>query len=95
MTIQISINLNIFPTQETKMNQLVLLTNQTPGVVTFENYEEVKVALQVYIKETFTDMDYEKEGPSFGFSTIILSEFILPQTSQVSINTGFFYCLKT
>ena len=33
--------------------------------------------------------------PSFGFSTIILSEFILPQTSQVSINTGFFYCLKT
>lgn len=38
MMIQISINLNIFPTQETKMNQLVLLTNQTPGVVTFENW---------------------------------------------------------
>ena len=34
-------------------------------------------------------------GPSFGFSTIILSEFILPQPSQVSINTGFFYCPKT
>ena len=37
----------------------------------------------------------EYENPSFGFSTIILSEFILPQTSQVSLNTGFFYCLKT
>ena len=38
---------------------------------------------------------WQNEHPSFGFSTIILSEFILPQTSQVSLNTGFFYCLKT
>ena len=44
------------------MNDLVILANQTPGIVTFENYEEVKSSLHIYINETFADMDYEKEG---------------------------------
>lgn len=44
------------------MNDLVILANQTPGIVTFENYEEVKSSLQTYINETYADMDYEKEG---------------------------------
>lgn len=44
------------------MNELVILTSQTPGVVTFENYEEVKLSLQTYINDTFANMDYESEG---------------------------------
>ena len=44
------------------MNDLIILANQTPGVVTFENYDEVKTALQIYINETFSDVDYEEEG---------------------------------
>lgn len=44
------------------MNKLVILADQTPGVVTFENYEEVKTSLLTYIKENFAEMDYEKVG---------------------------------
>lgn len=44
------------------MNELIINASQTPGVVTFENYEEVKASLQTYISETFAEMDYEKEG---------------------------------
>lgn len=44
------------------MNDLVILANQTPGIVTFENYEEVKTSLQTYINETFAEIDYDKEG---------------------------------
>ncbi|MCQ2493635.1 MAG: DUF1351 domain-containing protein [Lachnospiraceae bacterium] len=44
------------------MDELVLNTTQTPGVVIFENYEEVKASLQTYINETFAEIDYEKEG---------------------------------
>lgn len=43
------------------MNDLVILANQTPGIVTFDNYEEVKASLETYI-ERFADTDYEKEG---------------------------------
>ena len=45
-----------------RMDELVILANQTPGIVTFENYEEIKESLQTYINETFADTDYEKEG---------------------------------
>ena len=44
------------------MNELIIHASQTPGVVTFENYEEVKASLQTYINDTFTGMDYESEG---------------------------------
>ena len=42
------------------MNDLIILANQTPGVVTFENYDEVKTALQTYINETFSYVDSNK-----------------------------------
>ena len=44
------------------MEKLVLKTTQTPGLVTFENYEEVKKTLQNYIKEDFSDINYEDVG---------------------------------
>ena len=43
------------------MNDLVILANQTPGIVTFDNYEEVKASLEIYINETFAETDYEKK----------------------------------
>ena len=63
--------------------------------ITFLRYG---IILQTGFKFPYITNDHGSltiSGPSFGFSTIILSEFILPQTSQVSINTGFFYCPKT
>ena len=44
------------------MNELIIHASQTPGVVTFENYKEVKASLQTYINDKFTGMDYESEG---------------------------------
>ena len=44
------------------MNELIIHASQTPGVVTFENYEEVKSSLQTYINDTFANVDYESEG---------------------------------
>lgn len=44
------------------MNELIIHASQTPGVVTFENYEEVKASLQTYMNDKFTGMDYESEG---------------------------------
>lgn len=43
------------------MKELIIVANQTPGIVTFENYEEVKAALQTYIS-AFADVDYFVEG---------------------------------
>ena len=43
------------------MEKLILVANQIPGVVTFDNYNEVKTALQSYIG-SFTDIDYSVEG---------------------------------
>ena len=43
------------------MEKLILVANQIPGVVTFDNYNEVKTALQSYIG-AFTDIDYSVEG---------------------------------
>ncbi len=44
------------------MKDLGIITNQTPGSVTFDNYQEVKTQLQRYIQDKFTNIDYEKEG---------------------------------
>lgn len=44
------------------MNELIIHASQTPGVVTFENYEEVKSSLQTYINDMFANVDYESEG---------------------------------
>lgn len=44
------------------MNELIINASQTPGIVTFENYEEVKASLQTYKKDTFAGADYEMDG---------------------------------
>ena len=44
------------------MNDLILITNQTPGLVTFKNFEEVRANLQQYVRENFADVDYSALG---------------------------------
>lgn len=44
------------------MNELIINANQIPGIVTFDNYEEVKTKLEKYIESTFSEVDYEVEG---------------------------------
>lgn len=44
------------------MDELIISAKQTPGVVTFDNYEELKAGLTQYVKETFDFVDYEQEG---------------------------------
>ena len=43
------------------MNELMITVNQTPGTITFENYEEVKARLQSYTR-TFETVDYSVDG---------------------------------
>lgn len=43
------------------MNELMIAVTQTPGIVTFDNYEEVKSALQSYVG-VFEVADYAAEG---------------------------------
>ena len=43
------------------MKDLILLANQTPGIVTFENYAEVKANLQAYV-QPFAAANYSQEG---------------------------------
>lgn len=38
---------------------VLIVANQTPGVVTFDNYEKVKSRLQLIIYENFEGADYE------------------------------------
>lgn len=42
--------------------ELRLVTTQTPGIVKFENYEEVRTALQEYINDNFTNASYDIIG---------------------------------
>jgi exonuclease, DNA polymerase III, epsilon subunit family len=44
------------------MDELIIKTKQIPGVVTFENYEEVKSKLERYIKNNFDNTNYEIVG---------------------------------
>jgi DNA polymerase III epsilon subunit family exonuclease len=44
------------------MKELMIVANQKPGQVTFENFAEVKNELQKYIKESFASVDYSVEG---------------------------------
>lgn len=44
------------------MENLIIRASQTPGIVTFENFEEVKAALQQYVQETFPDTSYSELG---------------------------------
>lgn len=44
------------------MNELSINASQVPGVVTFENFDEVKLNLEEYINNNFSNIDYEKDG---------------------------------
>ena len=44
-----------------KCSKLSIQTTQNPGVVTFDNYEEVRAKLQSYVK-TFECVDYDMDG---------------------------------
>lgn len=44
------------------MDNLTIISTSTPGVVTFDNFQEVKANLETYVQETFEGIDYEKEG---------------------------------
>lgn len=46
----------------TIMDEIQILTTLTPGVVTFENYEELKASLTRYVSETFDVVDYDVDG---------------------------------
>ena len=40
------------------MNELIISTRQTPGVVTFDNFGEVKAELEEYVSERFAHAEY-------------------------------------
>lgn len=46
------------------MNNLItaIQTTQTPGSVTFENFDSIRANLSRYISETFDGMDYDRDG---------------------------------
>jgi len=44
------------------MNQLEIIVSQTPGIVQFDNYSEVKKNLTAYIQNSFLNVDYDIEG---------------------------------
>lgn len=44
------------------MKELVIVANQEPGKVTFDNFEEVRTELQRYVKESFLHVDYVVDG---------------------------------
>lgn len=44
------------------MEELVIVANQEPGKVTFDNFEEVRTELQRYVKESFLHVDYVVDG---------------------------------
>jgi len=93
-----------------KLQQDMLLKNFTPNTcedyyrfvkrfLDFTNKDAMSITYADIRKFIFHMKDAENKKastiPSFGFSTIILSESILTYSPQVSINTGFFYCSKT
>lgn len=40
----------------------MIIANQTPGTVTFDNYDKVKTALETLIRERYTGIDYNVQG---------------------------------
>lgn len=44
------------------MTNFEILATQTPGVVRFDNYEELKTGLEAYVKDTFDVVNYEEQG---------------------------------
>ena len=44
------------------MKTFEIITSQTPGIVTFDNYELIKENLTRYVEESFSDVDYSIAG---------------------------------
>jgi DNA polymerase III epsilon subunit family exonuclease len=44
------------------MKDLIIVANQKPGQVTFDNFNEVKNELQQYINNSFSNVDYSVDG---------------------------------
>ena len=44
------------------MVEFEIMATQTPGIVTFDNFDELKNGLQQYIKENFDGVNYEEQG---------------------------------
>lgn len=44
------------------MENFTIISTSTPGIVTFDNFIEVKRELEGYIQETFEGLNYENEG---------------------------------
>lgn len=44
------------------MENLTIISTSTPGIVTFDNFQDVKMTLETYIQETFEGVDYDIEG---------------------------------
>ena len=44
------------------MSEIIIKASQTPGIVTFDNYEEVKEKLEEVVGVKYKDVDYNKEG---------------------------------
>ena len=44
------------------MENLTIILTSTPGVVTFDNFQEVKINLLSYIQEKYEGTNYDEEG---------------------------------
>lgn len=44
------------------MKDLMIISKSVPGTVSFENFSEVKVGLQAYVSETYSDINYDRDG---------------------------------
>lgn len=44
------------------MENFTIISTSTPGIVTFDNFQEVKKKLEAYVQETFEGVNYEEEG---------------------------------
>ena len=44
------------------MKNLIINSTSTPGIVTFDNFQELKMGLETYVQETFEGVNYEEEG---------------------------------
>ena len=44
------------------MRNLNIISTSTPGIVTFDNFQEVKMNLVSYVQEKYENVDYDEEG---------------------------------
>lgn len=44
------------------MRNLNIISTSTPGSVTFDNFQEIKMNLVSYVQEKYENVDYDEEG---------------------------------